>query len=464
MIFRRYAYLAFLACQALTPACARTLSGDWRGALLLPQGATLPLVLHMKEKRAGWSASLDSPMQGAFGLAVQDVTLDGKTLTLTLPTLGARYIAQVNGHDNSLEGTWYQGTSYLPLTLIQSAPAPPPIMSRPQIPHPPFPYRSDEVAFDNPAGPAHLTGTLTLPAGKGPFPAVLLITGSGLQDRDETIFGHKPFLVWADTLTRRGIAVLRVDDRQKGGSTGPVSTATTQDFAHDTEAGLTYLQHRKDIDPHRIGLMGHSEGGIIAPMIAQRDQNVAFIVLLAGPATRGRQIILAQQDHAARQQGNSDAAIAAADTAYNGLMDTLSPDQSQADADQAAQAFWARQHPDSPAPPPQLKVLTSPWMRFYDRYDPAPALAKTTCPVLAVIGAKDRQVPPDQTLPALKAALARNSQATISVLPGLNHLFQKANTGDVSEYARIEEDIDPEALSVVGDWIIAQTARRGITP
>ncbi|WP_336945743.1 alpha/beta fold hydrolase [Asaia sp. HN010] len=459
MIFRRYAGLAFLACSTLTPACGRTLSGDWRGALSLPQGATLPLVLHMTEKGVGWSASLDSPTQGAFGLAVQDVTLDGKALTLTLPTLGARYVGQVDEHDNSLEGTWYQGTSHLPLTLTQSAPAPPPIMSRPQIPHPPFPYRSEEVAFDNPAGPAHLTGTLTLPAGKGPFPAVLLITGSGLQDRDETIFGHKPFLVWADTLTRRGVAVLRVDDRQKGGSTGPVSTATTQDFAHDTEAGLTYLRHRKDIDPHRIGLMGHSEGGIIAPMIAAQDRKVAFIVLLAGPATKGRQIILAQQDHAARLQGNSDAAIAASDAAYNGLMDTLSPDQSRAEADKAAQAFWARQHPDSPALPPQLKVLTSPWMRFYDRYDPAPALAKTTCPVLAVIGEKDRQVPPDQTLPALKAALARNSHATIRELPSLNHLFQQADTGDVAEYARIDEDIDPLALAVVSDWIVKQTTR-----
>lgn len=457
MIFRRYACLAFLACSALTPACAHTLSGDWRGSLSLPQGGALPLVLHMTERGAGWSASMDSPTQGAFGLAIQDVTLDGTTLIFTLPNLGARYVGQVNG--NSLEGTWYQGAGHLPLTLTPVAPAAAPVMSRPQIPHLPFPYRSEEVAFDNPAGPAHLTGTLTLPAGKGPFPAVLLITGSGLQDRDETIFGHKPFLVWADTLTRRGIAVLRVDDRQKGGSTGPVSTATTQDFAHDTEAGLSYLRHRKDIDPNRIGLMGHSEGGIIAPMIAAQDRKVAFIVLLAGPATKGRQIILAQRDHAARQQGNSDAATAASDAAYNGLMDTLSPDQSQAEADKAVKAFWAGQHPDSPALPPQLKVLTSPWMRFYDRYDPAPALTRTTCPVLAVIGAKDRQVPPDQTLPALKAALARNSHATIRELPGLNHLFQRADTGDVPEYVRIEEDIDPQALAVVSDWIVAQATR-----
>lgn len=440
-------------------------AGDWQGTLALPQGQSLPLVLHLS-LRAGapqgeWSATLDSPAQSAFGLPVQRATLEGQTLTLDLPGLSARYVGTLSGPDNILAGTWSQGSSSFPLrmtratgmaTATESA-AP----SRPQTLHPPFPYRSEDVAFDNPSGPSHLTGTLTLPQGKGPFPVVILITGSGLQDRDETIAGHKPFLLWADTLTRQGIAVLRLDDRQRGGSTGPVTTATTEDFASDIAAALRFMRHRHDIDPQRTGLMGHSEGGVIAAMIAAHDRQISFIVMLEAPAVPGRQIMLAQRHWAAAARHVPDAVSHRSDVLVETVLDAMTPQQSQKAAEQAANSAWNRLNGTQSGLPDSLHDLTLPAIRFYDRYDPAVALSQVSCPVLATLGSKDRQVPPDLNRPALQKALSRNPHARIVEFPGLNHLLQKAETGDVSEYALIENDIDPSALKAVTDWIRTQT-------
>lgn len=293
---------------------------------------------------------------------------------------------------------------------------------------------------------------------------MLLITGSGLQDRDETVFGHKPFLLWADTLTRRGIAVLRVDDRQVGGSTGEVRTATTADFAGDVAAGVAFLRSRRDIDPHRIGLMGHSEGAIIAPMIAAQDRSIAFVVMLAGSGETGEALMLEQKRLIETALGLPPAAVDRSARTMQRLYDAVKDAPDQASADASLQTAWetiaAEQGRPSGSVPAQIKVVASPWMRWFVRYDPRPVLAKVECPVLAVGGSKDLQVAPDSNLAGIKLALHANPDVTIVKLPGLNHLLQTADTGQVGEYSRIEETIAPTALRTVGDWIVDQTRRR----
>jgi len=315
-----------------------------------------------------------------------------------------------------------------------------------------------------------LAGTLTTPRGAGPFPCALLITGSGPEDRNEAIFGHKPFWVLADHLTRKGIAVLRVDDRGVGGSTGSMRGATSEDFAGDALAGIEFLKTRKEIDPKKIGLIGHSEGGLIAPMVAVRSKDVAFIVLMAGTGVRGDSILLMQTAAARRLMGGSDADVArehevlrrayasvrARDSvgAYRATRElvgfqtaALPEEQRRALGDLDSLALRASREIDSP------------WMRFFFDYDPAPTLKKVKCPVLALNGSKDFQVAPKENLAAISAALKAggNRDATVKELPGLNHMFQTANTGAMLEYAAIEETIAPAALNEISSWIAART-------
>ncbi len=448
-----------------TPAGAATASalGEWHGSLSA-SGRSIPLVMHVAGTPGHLTATFDSPSQGALGLPVAEVVQESAVVRFKITAPDASYIATLSPDGQTLVGQWSQGGASLPLTMTRAATTASASLARPQMPHPPFPYRSEEVAYDNPAGHAHLAGTLTLPNGPGPFPAVLLITGSGLQDRDETVFGHKPFLLWADTLTRRGIAVLRVDDRQVGGSAGEVRTATTADFAGDVAAGIAFLRSRRDIDPHRIGLMGHSEGAIIAPMVAAQDRSIAFVVMLAGSGETGEGLMLEQKRLIEAAMGLPPAAVDRSAQTMQRLYAAVkdAPDQSSADA--SLQTAWdtiaAEQGRPSGSVPAQIKVVASPWMRWFVRYDPRPVLAKVKCPVLAVGGAKDLQVAPDSNLAGIKLALNANLDVTIVKLPGLNHLLQTADTGQVGEYSRIEETIAPSALRTVGDWIVNQTRRR----
>jgi hypothetical protein len=339
---------------------------------------------------------------------------------------------------------------------------------RPQEPKPPFPYKAENVTYSNAAAGAKFAGTLTLPRSGGPFPAVLLITGSGQQDRDESIFGHRPFLVIADYLTRRGIAVLRVDDRGVGGSTGDVAHATSEDFASDVLAGIAYLKSRADIDPRRIGLVGHSEGGLIAPMVARRSPDVAFIVLLAGTGIPGDQILYLQQAAIARQMGASTPTIL-----INRAVEQLLLTAIKRGTDPAAPDPKSKQPVDDRrAPPPKddkkpadneasaamdklAKRVGSPWLRFFISYDPRPALREVRCPVLALIGSKDIQVPAKENLPEIEKALKAggNKNYMVKELPNLNHLFQTCRTGNIDEYGRIEETFAPSALELIADWV-----------
>ena len=321
-----------------------------------------------------------------------------------------------------------------------------------------------------------LAGTLTLPESGGPFPAVLLITGSGPQDRDETVAGHKPFWIIADYLTRQGIAVLRVDDRGTGKSTGFFKGATSGDFATDVLAGVAYLKSRKEINPRQIGLVGHSEGGLIAPMVAVQSDDVAFIVLLAGPGVDGSQILLMQGALISRAGGTSEALIKQSRN-YSKRMHEIvkaEPNNERAEkkiremhaASRAALSEELKKETRELAPDLEaqlnmtIKQILTPWFRYFLIYDPRPALRKVNCPVLAINGEKDLQVPSKENLAAMEQALKAGSNTddyTLKELPDLNHLFQHAKTGAPTEYSKIEETFAPEALKIMGDWIKSKT-------
>jgi pimeloyl-ACP methyl ester carboxylesterase len=328
---------------------------------------------------------------------------------------------------------------------------------RPQTPLRPFPYREIDVGYDNPKAPGvYLAGALTLPQAKGPYPAVILITGSGAQDRDESMGGHKPFLILADALTRRGVAVLRVDDRGVGGSLGARPNDTTADFATDVEAGVAFLRTRPDIDARRIGLIGHSEGGEIAPMVAARDPSIAFIVMMAGPAIPGDQIIAAQTRDIALASGAAPAAAESSFQLEKRVLDAVkaAPDDA-AMAIQVNAVMRAAGQPD--LQPAALQAFRTKWYRDCLVYDPAPALRALKIPVLALIGDKDTQVPAKENIPVLQASLADDPKAEVRVVPGVNHLFQPARTGAPAEYAATAQTIAPEALEMIVGWV-AKTA------
>jgi pimeloyl-ACP methyl ester carboxylesterase len=328
---------------------------------------------------------------------------------------------------------------------------------RPQDPKAPFPYRQEVVAYESLEQGIKLAGTLTLPPSNGPFPAVLLITGSGAQNRNEEIMGHKPFLVLADYLTRRGIAVLRVDDRGVGGSSSGPPTATSRNFAQDVLAGVNFLKSRREVNPSRIGLIGHSEGGIIAPMVAAQSPDVAFIVLMAGTGVKGDEVLTEQGKLILRANGAGEDLIQENTKVQKALFAVIKSTNDNEVAEKQVRESLSTVNPTiRDAALAQLNMTLSPWMRFFVTYDPQPALEKVKCPVLAINGEKDLQVPPGQNLPAIEKALRAGGNKDFKAveLPGLNHLFQTCKTGSVAEYQQIEETISPTALNLMGNWIL----------
>lgn len=438
---------------------AQEIAGDWLGTL--EAGAMrLRLVLHIINTDTGLTATLDSPDQGARGIPVTKIVRTGMAVRFEVAAAGGVLEGTLDKELHTIDGTWTQAGNTLPLVLerVLNAAEVEVERRRPQNPTRPFPYREEDVRYDNKAAEATLAATLTVPTGKGPFPAVLLVTGSGPQDRDETVFGHHPFLVLADYLTRRGIAVLRADDRGTGASTGSYATATTADFATDAEAGITYLTTRPEIDRNRLGLIGHSEGGVIAPMVATRSPAVAFIVLMAGTGVRGDEVLVEQVRLLARASGKSETEADKLATQQRQVLALIEQEKDNAVLEKKLTEKLGALALDSQSTA-QIKAIQSPWFRYFMLYDPAVALRKTTCPVLAINGERDIQVSPRQNLPAIRKALeeAGNRDFRTEELPGLNHLFQTAKTGSVAEYAEIEETMAPVALERVTNWILEHT-------
>ena len=377
---------------AAKPAVPSDIDGLWLGTL--DAGATnLRLVLKIANGPDGLTASLQSPDQSQQWLPANSATRSGDSLNFTIESLGVVYDGKIDAGLNSIDGTFTQGGRPLPLALKRVKDQAELETRHPQNPVKPYPYREEEVTYANKAAGNVLAGTLTIPPGKGPFPAVLLISGSGPNDRDETVFGHKPFLVLSDYLTRKGIVVLRVDKRGVGKSTGDLAHATTADFATDAEAGVQYLKTRAEADPRRIGLIGHSEGGTVAPMLAAGDPGVRFIVLMAGPGVPGDQIIV-EQGRLIEEAAGATKEKAAQDADKQRELFALV----EKEKDDAVLGKELREKLAGRVPDAQIDVaiqqLTSPWMRYTLTYDPATALRKVACPVLALNGEKDLQVPP----------------------------------------------------------------------
>jgi pimeloyl-ACP methyl ester carboxylesterase len=443
------AVLAVAACGGSSTPDA-DVSGTWLGMVTL-NGTQLRLVFNLTADAKG---TLDVPEQAVFGHPLSQVDVDGRHLVLQMTDLGARYEGDVSADGQSIDGTFRQGQMMLALPLAKQ---PGPLdYRRPQDPVAPYPYQTEDVTFTNAAAGVTLAGTLTWPEGAGPFKAVVLISGSGPNNRNEELLNHRPFLVLSDALTRAGIATLRYDKRGVGDSGGDYDAATSLDFAADVRAAVDYLHAQDRFPVSSVGLVGHSEGGMLAPIAAADNAGVAYLVMLAGPGVPGGEIIISQ-----------DRAIAAA----NGVPESTL-DQNEA---LERQVFACFQNTSDPveleaqiravlkaaglSTADQNEVLArynTPWMRFFATYDPAPVLTRTAIPVLALNGSLDLQVLADLNLPPIRAALAANGEATVEEVDGLNHLFQHATTGSPSEYAAIDETMAPAVLAEVAGWITAR--------
>ena len=424
-------------------------------------------------------AYFDSVTEGRTGFDADWSKEDG-VLQFVVDSIELEFVGELNEAGTAAEGTWSQGGRSFPLKLNRKkVEAENKLVwaNRPQRPIGPFPYDTEEVKFENSSDQLMLAGTLTLPKTKGPHPAVILISGSGPQDRDETLMEHKPFLVLADYLTRKGIAVLRYDDRGTAESTGNFKDATTRDFATDASAAVDFLKQHPEINEQEIGLVGHSEGGLIAPMVANMREDIGFVVLLAATGVDGKTIILSQTKAMGLAEGVDESEIelsvkttaqmlelagqgkletgnAEVEKVIDGVLKTL---ETLPEDERESKEKMIRDNISA-----SMETLNSPWMNFFVNYDPREAIEQMDCPVFAIIGSKDTQVIPELNVPEIRKALEKSGNQNFEIveLEGLNHLFQKCETGGMSEYASIDETFNVKALKQIGDWIRKQTTIR----
>lgn len=442
---------------------ANPLIGVWKGKLTV-SGTSLNVLFHFEEKNGAYTGLMDSPDQGAFGIPLSLVEINEFSVLAEMKQGGIGYKGKWQETDSIL-GVFSQGGKDFPLNMGRITGEIKTAFNRPQEPKGPFPYIVKEVEINNTKDKVTLAGTLTIPKGKGPFPAVILVSGSGPQDRNEEIMGHKPFLVIADYLTRNGIAVLRFDDRGVGKSSGNFSVATSSDFSKDAEAGFAFLQKQKNIDPKKVGILGHSEGGMIAPMVASRNKSVDFIILLAGPGIPIDELMRIQVQKVAESEGadmsefeksnelnskifkilkaekNDSIARKQIDILFDEYLQTLAPEDRESERIILTNA---------------LNIFFSPWYRYFISFEPEDYLKYTKCPVLVLNGEKDVQVTSRENLEAIEQILrkAGNENVEIHSLPNLNHLFQTSTTGAVSEYSVIEETISEGVLELVKTFIL----------
>jgi len=427
-------------------------AGDWIGTLDLP-GGVLEIAVTLVEEEQTWSGTIDIPAQGLLGHPLESIKIVGNEATFKMKGIPGDPTFKGRVEGDVLSGAFTQSGALLSFSLERGEK---PELSRPQTPEPPFEYNQEDVTYTN--DKIVRAGTLTLPKGDGPFPAVLLLSGSGAQDRNSQLFGHRSFLLIADHLTRAGIAVLRVDDRGVGGSNGNLAESTLSDFAEDALAGVRFLAGRQEIDAGKIGLIGHSEGGIVAPLAASRSSDVAYVVMLAGTGVPGRDVMDLQMQLHMRLLGVDDSTIEAAAVEHRKLNRLIAAGATAVAVKDQLVLLKRAQGDPNPVEPSELARMMLPWTRSFITHDPRPTLATLKVPVLALNGELDFQVDPDQNLTAIGKALKDNPDVTLKRLPKLNHLFQTAETGALAEYGQIEETFAPVALDLIRDWILARVA------
>ncbi|MBN1648322.1 MAG: alpha/beta hydrolase [Spirochaetales bacterium] len=426
-------------------------TGSWQGTLNA-RGMSMALVFNLNKTETGYAATIDSPDQGAFGLAVSSVTADDSGIELISEAVAGKFTGLLNS-EGILEGTWYQSGGEFPVSLERKEIAV--MQRRPQDITGPCPYIAEDIQFPGGSAGVTLAGTLTLPETDGSYPAVILISGSGPQNRDEEIMNHRPFHVIADWLTKNGIAVLRYDDRGIAGSGGDFATATSEDFKNDASAAVDYLKGRTDLPVGSIGIIGHSEGAMIAPVLAAENSKVGFIVMLAGSAFSGEEILYQQTKALLMARGLNEAVadlnVKLAQQIYQIIKDNPDNDQAEMLLRQYYKSLGAA---DAEIDKELPRVLT-PWFRAFLVFSPRPCLEKLKIPVFALNGSKDLQVVPEVNLQQIEKALkkAGNTRYKIKEYDGLNHLFQPAQTGAPEEYAKIDITISEEVLKGITDWI-----------
>lgn len=463
-----FLFLLPLFCSLLSAAqTGSRFSGTWKGALQV--GVELHVVFHIKEDgKGGFSATADSPDQSAYDLVCDVVTVTGNELTIEMNDLNAVYKGSMV-NDSTIDGEFTQGQE---MKLVLKKEGVVKVNNRPQTPQPPFPYKSEEVTYINKDSSIRYGATITIPQGNGPFPAVLLITGSGPQDRNETIFNHKPFAVIADELTRQGIIVLRVDDRGVGKSTGDFGKATSEDFAVDAGYGLDYLVSRPEVNKKKVGLIGHSEGGMIAPMVAVKRKEVSFIILLAAPGVNITELMAEQNAAVLQSSGVSAETVEKVKPLFTIFGNMLLEEKDSKTA--LATALEKLENWAANADKKTLEELDfettakrkayllqmalqmqTPWFRYFMKFRPSQYLEQLRCKVLALNGSRDIQVISSQNLPGIERSLKKSKVKSYEIkeMPGLNHLFQTCKACSVEEYGKLEETFSPAALKVMTDWL-----------
>jgi len=444
-----------------------SLEGHWEGAVDAA-GQTIVTRVDFTTDGGALAGTVDFPQQLALGLPLAKIEHEaGKVHFEALPQPRTAIFDGELEDNGKITGTFrqagFEGTFHL--ERVQTQPAEK------------VPYHEEEVTFKN--ADVTLAGTLTLPESASPYPAVVLISGSGPQNRDEELFGFKIFRVIADHLTRRGIAVLRYDDRGVGGSSAGTSQDTTETFAGDVLAGVNYLKGRSEIDPKRIGLLGHSEGGIIAPLVATQSPDVAFVILMSGPGLTGRQIIMEQQKLILKADGSSDAVIAQKSALQNRVIEAALTGKGWDEVKAELRKEFKAAAESAPASQreamgdvdkwvetmvkSQTGAMQGAWMKFFLTYDPAPTLEQVRVPVLALFGGKDLQVPAEVNRDAILKALERggNHDFASRLFPEANHLYQNAQTGSPSEYATLKPEFTPGFLDAISEWVLAHPGSSG---
>lgn len=453
--------LTFLFTISAMHAQTNPFIGSWLGKIN-SSGLQLRIAFHISEQESIIITKMDSPDQNSFGNPAHKTTISENHVIIDLPLMGAKYDAKLE--NDSLKGIFYQGGNEIPLHMGKfegqlSAP------KRLQIPQAPFPYKEKEVTIKTPDPKVKLSGTLTTPNGKGPFPAVILISGSGPQDRNEELMGHKPFHILADYLSRNGIAVLRYDDRGVGKSTGEFNKATSLDFAKDAEAAWKFLSKQKGVHKTKVGIIGHSEGGLIAPIVASTNKNVGFIILMAGPSVPGGIIIPDQQELIMRASGTDEKEIREQEELTQLIVNYIFQNASSASLQQDLTIQIEKWIKTLNFPVPKSSSAksfarqtaysyTTDWMKTFIITSPADFIKDVDCPVLALFGENDLQVSVRANMEPMQQLLHSHKESSVHSFPNLNHLFQTSETGSPSEYLLIEETLSPVFLEYVSNWIL----------
>jgi pimeloyl-ACP methyl ester carboxylesterase len=437
---------------------SKTIDGIWMGPLVLPNGVELRMGITVSDDTI---ASLNIIDQATGEIPIDDVVYTGDSVSFMLNRLGINIVGAIDFDQGTITSEFKQRGGAFPIVFNSVDKLPK--LNRPQEPKGPFPYKSEDVIYENTDAGINLAGTLTFPKSEDPVPAVILLTGSGQQGRDQDIGGHKHFWVIADYLTRNGIAVLRVDDRGYGGSTGNFKQSTTGDFAKDAIAGIKYLQERNEIDSKKIGLLGHSEGGSIAAIAATNYDVVAYMVYLAGPGINFEDVVLSQIDERLKMQGVSEEdrelnkewrkklyAIAKEPIDSTTVTKKMWDAHAELSEEEVQRLNWPAGRQEQ-----MISQLLNPWWRYYLALDNRSLLMNVDCPVLALYGGNDKQVTAVENSAVVEDALKEggNKNYSIKIIPGLNHLFQTAETGSEYEYVQIEETISPDVLLLISNWI-----------